>query len=315
MIKKLVIVPIIIGCSLFVLGATVAGISAAAAGGFAFLSTAEPYELRTIDVVGDDVDIKVEEVNNKVVVNTSLTATTGPISVYENIHEYYVTSENAEEFSITYHNDVPWNIKLFYFPVNSRTMTITVPASYAGSLDINTTNAVIDVNDISIAGELRLESVNGLISIDDAEIAQDLYVHTTNSKIEIHNVISNADISATSVNAYIEFNDVTAANVTAQTTNGKIATDTLNVTTKMALTTTNGQITVNNIDVGSEIRLVTTNGEIVGNVKGPSTDYDVDSQTTNGTNNLVSYNSQTPTTGDKLLYARSYNGRINITFR
>jgi len=315
MIKKAIFVPLIIGGVMVVLGGTVAGISAAAAGGFAFLSTAEPYVERTIEVVGSDVNINVEEVNNKVVINSSDTATTVSISVYENNHEYYTTSEDDTDFSIEYHNDIPWNIRLFYIPVNTRTMTITVPTSYQGSLDINTTNAVIDVMDISLLGELNLESVNGYITVEDVSVAQDLYVHTTNSKIELNDVTCLGDITTTSMNAYIKFTNVTASNVTASTTNGKIAGNAMDVTTKVSFTTTNGQVTVNDMNVGSEIRLITTNGEISGNVDGPATDYDVDSATTNGTNNLAGYNSQNPTTDDKILYVRSYNGVINITFK
>jgi len=314
MSKKAIIVPLIIGGVMVVLGGTIAAISAASAGGISFLSTAEPYVERIIDVTSSTVNINVNEVNNKIVVNKSLTATEVSFSVYENRYEYYVTSETDTDFTIDYHNDIPWNKKIFYFPSNSRAMTITIPENYQGSLDINTTNAVIDVNDLSVDGEINLESVNGLISVDNTSANGKIVVHTTNSKIELQNVTTSNNISATSMNAYIRLEDINAADITVQTTNGKIAAEDIS-SNNMSLTTTNGQITVTDIDVAQETRLITTNGEVRGDVKGPSTDYDVDSQTTNGTNNLAGYNAQVPSTGDKLLYVRSYNGAINITFK
>ncbi|NCA96870.1 MAG: hypothetical protein EOM77_01605 [Bacteroidia bacterium] len=315
MIKKMLIAPLIVGASMLVVGSTIAGISAAAAGGFHFLSTAEPYIERVVDVTSENVNINVYEQNNEIVVNESLTATTVSVSVYENDYEYYVTNETASDFTITYHEVIPWNVRLFYFSLTPRTMTITIPVDYDGSLNINTTNAVIDVNEISIAGELKLESINGYVTIDNVDVGEDILVQTTNSKIEVNNSTVVGDVQAHSQNALIKLLDVTADNVDAQTTNGKIQAETMHVANKMSLTTTNGQVAVSDIDVGEEIRLVTTNGEVSGNVKGPSSDYDVNSQTTNGTNNLAGYNDQTPTTNDKILYVRTYNGVINITFR
>ena len=314
MSKKAIIVPLIVGGVMVVLGGTIAAISAASAGGISFLSTAEPYVERHIDVASSTVNINVNEVNNKIVVNKSSTVTEVSFSVYENTYEYYVTSETDTDFTIDYHNDIPWNKKIFYYPVNSRTMTITIPENYQGSLDINTTNAIIDVNDISVNGEINLESVNGLITVDNTFASGKIVVHTTNSKIELQNVTTSNNLSATSINALIRLEDIQAVDVTIQTTNGRIDAEDIE-SANMSLTTTNGQVIVSDIDVDAETRLITTNGEVRGDVKGPSTDYDVDSQTTNGTNNLAGYNAQVPSTGDKLLYVRSYNGAINITFK
>jgi len=315
MIKRAFVIPLIVGASMVVVGSTIAGVSAAAAGGFHFLSTAEPYVERIIEVNHENIDIIVNEQNNKIVINESATASTVSISVYENEYEYYVTNETTSDFTISYQEDIPWNVRLFYFSITPRTMTITVPVNYDSSLDIKTTNAVIDVDDIAISGELSLESINGYVTIDEVDAGQDILVQTTNSKIEINNSTASGDVQAHSQNAYIKLYDVTANNVVAQTTNGKVQADVMHVNDSLSLTTTNGQVAVSDIDVANEIRLVTTNGEVSGNVKGPSTDYDVDSQTTNGTNNLAGYNSQVPTTDDKILYVRTFNGVINITFR
>ncbi|MFA7700701.1 MAG: DUF4097 family beta strand repeat-containing protein [Bacilli bacterium] len=314
MIKKAIVVPIIIGGVMIVLGGTIAGISAAAAGGFAALSTAEPYVARIIEVPAD-LNINVEEENNKIVINSSETATNVSITVYENEYEAYISTSDETNFNLNYQNNTPWVKRIFYFPTSLRTMTITVPDNYVASLNIITSNAVIDTNNISLQGELSLESVNGVIDIDDVNVIGSIAVRTTNSKIEINDTTSQTNISASSINGYIGLNNLEGVDIIAQTSNGKIAADNILSSHKMSLKTTNGQITTDDIDVASEIRLETTNGEIRGNVKGPSSDYDVDSQTTNGSNNLLSYNSQTPTTGDKLLYVRSYNGVINITFK
>ncbi|MFA5421987.1 MAG: DUF4097 family beta strand repeat-containing protein [Bacilli bacterium] len=315
MIKKVLLVPLIVAGALIVLGGTIAGISAAAAGGFAFLSTAEPYVERIINVEANDVDIIVNEVNNKVVVVGSEAATTVSISVFENTYEYYVSSESETDFTINYHYDVPWPKRIFYFPVNPRAMTVTIPANYNGSLDINTTNGELDVDNISLVGELDLETVNGLIAANDVTVASDVAVRTTNSKIELTNITAPGDISTESDNAAIILTNLEAANIDSQTTNGMIDADEIRSTNKLSLTTTNGLVDVNGIDIDKEIRLITVNGEVKGNVKGPSSDYDVDSRTTNGMNNLSGYNSQIPTTADKLLYVRTENGAINIVFK
>ncbi|NLB40620.1 MAG: DUF4097 domain-containing protein [Erysipelotrichaceae bacterium] len=313
MIKKAIIVPLLLGGVMIVLGGTIAGISAAAAGGFAALSTAEPYAARVIEVPAADLNINVDEENNKVVINTSETALTVSITVYENNHETYVSSVDENDFTLVYHNDVPWIKRIFYVPTSLRTMTITVPENYAASLNINNTNGVIDVDDISLQGELALETANGLISVNNVDVTGNIDVRTTNSKIEITASSSLEDITTRSMNGYIVLDELTAVDIDAQTTNGKIAAEDITAE-NMKLATTNGQVTTADIDVATKIHLETTNGDIRGNVKGPSTDYDIDSQTTNGSNNLAGFNSQVPSTGSKILYARCYNGAITITF-
>ena len=101
MIKKAIIVPLLIGGVMIVLGGTIAGISAAAAGGFAALSTAEPYSARVIEVPAAHLNINVEEENNKIVINTSETALTVSITVYENNHETYVSSVDENDFTLS----------------------------------------------------------------------------------------------------------------------------------------------------------------------------------------------------------------------
>ncbi len=312
MIKKTIFVPLILGGALIVFGGAVAGISAAAAGGFPGLSSAAPYVARVIKVP-DDLNINVEEENNKVVIDVSETATNVSIMVYENKYETYVSSSNETDFTLAYHNDVPWIERIFYIPTSFRTMTITVPTNYLSDIDVDNTNGVIDVNGISLQGQLTLETANGLISLDDVTATGDIDVRTTNSKIEVNNSTSAGNINVRSMNGYIVLDGLVAADIDAQTTNGKIAVEDI-TSNNMKLVTTNGQITTADVDVSVKIHLETTNGDIRGNVKGPATDYDVDSQTTNGTNNLAGYNSQTPTTDDKILYARCYNGAITISF-
>ncbi len=311
MIKKTIAVPLILGGVMVILGGSIAGISAAAAGGFAALSAAEPYVARVIEAPAD-LHIKVDEQNNKVVSNASATASNVTITVYENNYETYVTSSNATDFNIIYHNDVPWIERVFYIPTSLRTMTITVPENYISSIDVDNTNGVIDVNGISLQGDLTLETANGLISVDDVTATGDIDVRTTNSKIEVNNTTSSGDIAVRSMNGYITLDGIVAADIDAQTTNGKIAVENI-AAQNMKLVTTNGQVTTSDVDINVKIHLETSNGDIRGNVKGPASDYDIDSQTTNGANNLAGYNSQIPT-GDKILYARCYNGAITISF-
>ncbi|HNX16512.1 MAG TPA: DUF4097 family beta strand repeat-containing protein [Bacilli bacterium] len=313
MIKKAVIIPLIVGGSLILFGGIVAAISVAAAGGFAALSTAEPYVSRVIDAPAD-LNINVEEQNNQIVIITSATATSVSITVQENNYETYTSTADGTDFTLVYQNNIPWMKHLFYIPLSLRTMTITVPASYVASLDISNTNGVIDADDISLAGKLTLETANGVISVNKVTATGNIDVRTTNSKIEVVDSTSAGNITAHSMNGYILLHGLNGADITGQTTNGKIVAQEI-VAQNLKVVTTNGGVVTSDIDVDVKIHLETTNGGIVGNVKGPSSDYDVDSRTTNGSNNLSGYNSQTPTTDNKILYARCYNGDISITFK
>jgi DUF4097 and DUF4098 domain-containing protein YvlB len=165
-------------------------------------------------------------------------------------------------------------------------MTITVPENYLSSIDVDNTNGVIDVNGISLQGDLTLETANGLISVDDVTATGDIDVRTTNSKIEVNNTTSSGDIAVRSMNGYITLDGIVAADIDAQTTNGKIAVENI-AAQNMKLVTTNGQVTTSDVDINVKIHLETSNGDIRGNVKGPASDYDIDSQTTNGANNLA----------------------------
>jgi len=313
--NKGLVVGLVVGLSLLALGGAVVGISIAAAGSWTGLSTCDPYVDRVIDVTSSTVDIEVDDDNNKISLVNSATAETVSILVRENENEYYVSNEDENAFTLEYTSNIPWNIRLFYYPVNSREMIITVPDNYDGSINVKTTNSQIDVDDLSITGKLDLESVNGSVSVTNTSVGNDLGVYTTNSAIYVDEVVALGDIGLHSTNGLIDLDDVKSTNLTAATTNGKVKAELIDVSNKMHLSATNGSLVVSDIDVDVEIKLETTNGMISGDVKGPSTDYDVNSQTTNGTNNLAGYNSQIPTTANKVLYARTYNGSINITFK
>lgn len=217
-----------------------------------------------------------------------------------------------------------------YFPKKSTKVIISVPSSYKGSFDLDTSNASIQVNGFKSLKDVVLKSSNGKIEFKNAS-CETLSCKTTNSSITLSDVNCDGKVYTKSSNGTITLNNVSAkdeietdtsngritftncssdSDITATSSNGAIELENVVSQRLLYAKTSNGAIRISEID-GKTIRLKAGNSSIRGDVAGKMSDYSIISDTSNGKNNLPN---GTKGSGGKTLDVKTSNGSIEITF-
>ncbi len=102
------------------------------------------------------------------------------------------------------------------------TIELTVPADFASSLDAQTSNSSIRAEDIAFWGALRLQSSNGRVRAKRLQ-ARSIEIATSNASIQVENLTSQQGMEVRTSNGAINASDLHAAHaVTLRTSNGHI---------------------------------------------------------------------------------------------
>ena len=178
----------------------------------------------------------------------------------------------------------------------------------SGNITAGTTNASVTLEDCKTAGTISAKSSNGKITADKLE-AEALELTTTNGSLHLEDMKLNQALKAQTTNGSLSCTNITAKKADVQTTNGSV---TLNEVSSADLTATsrNGAIRVSRIS-GSNISLQTVNGSVSGTILGDIDDYNIISDTTNGSNKLPSRFHEN---ADKKLVIKTSNASIKVSF-
>ncbi len=165
---------------------------------------------------------------------------------------------------------------------------LTVPAVYAGSLRLETSNGTIAATGLAGMGDLTAETSNAAVNMTDIS-AKTVKIRTSNGAVTAERVLASGRLDAETSNG-----GVTARQTAAQDV--------------LTITTSNGRITVDMV-TSKAIELRSSNASVSGTVGGKRGDYTIASATSNGDNNLGSGGS-----GASRLTVNTSNGAINIRF-
>ena len=224
---------------------------------------------------------------------------------------------------------------LRHYPVS-----IAVPRSYGGMLNLCTDNAAIEIANLELFDRLHLKSSNGHISLKNV-LSAAYDITTSNGRITAENVAATGVQTAdgvepelsrlTSSNSAIELTGFSALGALfCRTSNGAIRlTDTavqgdleckssnaaitlkqLCIQDKLCATTSNGAINMTRV-LARETELKASNGAIKGSVVGDPRDFYIDTGTSNGRCTPSSYDNQYAT---RSLVAHTSNASIGIDF-
>lgn len=209
-------------------------------------------------------------------------------------------------------------------------IVLKVPRELAASCELKSRNASIAVQDISFWSKLSTWTSNGSMGLRQLSLQGELTAHSSNGKITLEALKVRDRIEAETTNGGISATGIRAADIRLTTSNGKIEAreldcqgdialvtrnsrleaSALNSPTAIRLQTSNGALHVERI-AAPRIDLSTSNGPIRGDVRGAAQDYSVQSQTSNGKNNLSAH----PYQGPRQLSTRTSNSGIQIDFR
>ncbi len=336
----------LIGCLTMVLGLVIFGTSMAFLDfDYRNMSTTEPFEQKQMTVEDSGQDIVIEDHNTKVTVGLSPDDQIH-LQYYERETDYY-DIEKEGTLRIQKVSPLVWSWFHLDFYGWENNLTLLLPASYHGDIDIHTSNDDITVTGIaaetlslrttndsitveeiqvadqltlentngslllenSQAGEVALSTTNGRITMDDVEIKNGATLHTINHDFSIANVTVGGSLEGDNYNGEIELDDVTAADmIYMHTGNGRVsATNT--ASKEFDIKTTNNDVVLADV-LAEHITLDSVNGLLKGSILGAAEEYNIQSSTMNGDNNL----GQRVGTTDKTLSATTTNGHIELQF-
>lgn len=169
-------------------------------------------------------------------------------------------------------------------------ITVEVPASYTGKLRLKTSNASVGASGLLHAGECQFS--------------------TSNARVNVQHWGCTA-LTAKSANGSISVVDLSCEAGDIATSNARISAEHCRFTEHLWLQTSNGSIHAHEMET-PDLLMKTANGSITALIVGAGAEYQVESHTSNASNNLP-VNSGTPEL-TKRLRATSCNGRIDVRF-
>ena len=331
--KKGLLVLIIVCSAIIFAGLIFVGISIAVVGGnFERLGREVSYDEMNYSVAADGIQkIDVTDSNRKIFVRKSSDSQIH-IKYYTNSKETYDISDQNGELVFKYKNIRKWYdyINIFNFDIQPVYTEILLPEHVFESLSAKTSNGAIEAQDFKLEGECYLKTSNGSVSLSNLEINGKITAESSNGKVTLSAVKSNSKISAYTSNSSIYLYNIEAGGVDADSGNGKVelesvkSTDTIKAgssngtitlsdvssDTTIDVKTSNGKIELTRVAVGKSMTLKNSNGRISGTILGAMEDFNINSHTSNGDNNLPN-----GTTGkNKDLEIRTSNGKIEVQF-
>ena len=177
----------------------------------------------------------------------------------------------------------------FNFSRGDASIYLEVPKNLIHQIEVSTKNGGLKCIDFVDDCSIFLETSNGGIKIENV-IAKKIELRTTNAGVSIHSVKSN-QCTAKSTNSIIKVCDGAFAE-------------------KLSMQSTNGALKVDRV-IAPDIEMKTTNGPIKGTILGKNSDYEIHSQTSNGSNNMPN---GWGSGKEKKLSVSTSNGSIAIEF-
>ncbi len=233
--------------------------------------------------------VKVETENLRIRVRT---VEEGPVRVFFKPREGkdVITFEEKDGvFSFLHKMKGPVHLNWLNFLWDDNVLVLELPMNYAGTLSLRTTNGTIKAAGLAnlVAGEIR--SNNGTIRVENCQAGR---------------------LHITSNNARIELSNARGEELEASAGNGLITAKECSFPKKLSLQTQNGAVSGRHL-ISDHVSMQTCNGVVSGTIIGNPADYNINSTTRNGMNNLESVNEPGRT---KTLLAKTHNGRIQIDF-
>lgn len=266
----------------------------------------------SVEVIFDKIELKVVD-GNEVTFN------------YYESEKVKRTIKN-ENGKISFETEAP---RFFNWIYNKYVVKIGIPKDFGGELEIETEtgNVLVDLSAVTCQ-EIDIESTTGNVTVKNATIKEEFSVKVATGKVEIKDVTSE-DFSIESTTGSVDVSDIKVSkNVKLKATTGNIKITNLSAKeVKIKLTTgslkegkidcegftaeaTTGSLTFS-VKNATKIYLKATTGSIRGEIVGNENDYNIESTTSTGSNNL---RNQMVPSSDKLLKAETSTGSITVNF-
>ena len=188
------------------------------------------------------------------------------------------------------------------------TVELHVPENALLDLEARTSNASIKIKGPRALCNTHLKTSNGRIALEDMK-CKTLEAVSSNARLTLENVEAKHSLNGKTSNGRIEAVRAASGGEMALTTsNSRIEASGCSARGELRFTTSNSAIKLNGVDAPS-VTLKTSNGGISGVLPGRQTDWQIESGTSNGRNNLPNHQP-----GQKPLRVHTSNGSIDVKF-
>jgi len=249
------------------------------------------FEQKSIEVVDEEVkSIKVDIENTPVMIFPSADNMIH-ITYFESDEvKYDIEVKPNKVLSITDRYDRNF-INMFGVNLDGQDVycEIYVPSNLMEKIEVKTSNAYIEIEDITVNGDLVLRSSNG--------------------KVYLTSIVSTNDIKIVTSNGNITANNLKATTIDFKTSNGEVTAKDVNAADRIILATSNASIKFDRIVAGNRIEMTTSNAKVFGSISDLKENYSIESHTSNANNNL-----NNSTAGSKKLVVRTSNADIEVEF-
>lgn len=188
------------------------------------------------------------------------------------------------------------------------TVELHVPENALLDLEARTSNASIKIKGPRALCHTQLKTSNSRIALEDMK-CKTLEAVSSNARLTLENVEAKQSLNGKTSNGRIEaVGAASGGEMTLTTSNSRIEATGCSARGELRFTTSNGAIKINGVDAPA-VALKTSNSGISGVLPGRQTDWQIESGTSNGRNNLPSHQP-----GQKPLRVHTSNGSIDVKF-
>lgn len=266
-----------------------------------------PFEEKTLVVDNNNQNVTLESTNVDIVV--ALSEDDKIHFIYSEREKEFYEFDKGDDIAIKKTYQYKWYEYFLWNLYKENPFTILLPVNFTGKLDLTTSNAKIEIKDLSLQNVVAKNS-NGKVLLSNVEIRENLVVKTDNAPIDLNNVQASGNIDLITNNGAVVLNDISAKSISAKTYNANISAKKLVISDNINLKTNNAEIELDVISANKSIILKTSNGSITGVLPGKMSDYNITSKTSNGKNSLP----EKMPDGQIELNVSNSNGDIDIVF-
>lgn len=215
------------------------------------------------------------------------------------------TIKNESE-KISFETEAP---RFLNWSFNQYVLKIGLPKNFDGKLEIETKTGSVLVNLNAVTcKEISIECTTGNVTVKSVTVKEGFSAKVTTGNIEVNGVASD-NFSIESTTGNIKANNLSAKEVKVKLTTGSLKEGKIDCENFLAEATT-GSLSFK-VKNATKVSLKATTGSISGEIVGNEKEFNIESSTSTGKNNLKN---QTVLSSDKLIKAQTSTGSITIHF-
>ena len=308
-----------IGAAVFIIGF--------AASGFKFKSlSTDDYNKKEQTFSSDFKAIEIDESDTNINIGRS-DDNNIHITYFENKNEKYDISESDTlkikkkssgifkfgfSTQITYLNiDIPEKCKASII-VDSDNSNVKAENINTKSFKICVDDGNININKLNADGNSDISTKSGNIKFSESEFTNDFSVKTSDGNISSENCSYKEKSDYKTDNGNVTLKDITCSSeFKLKTSDGNVKADNCEYNKKAEIKTGCGNVTLNTITCLSDFSVKTSDGNVKGTINGSKKDFNILTDTGDGSNNLDDKNNGK----DKTLNIKTGCGNIKIDFQ